>query len=94
MKSELWFNRHFEWCILLIALITVALMNPYIDQGSSLCIFDWMGISFCPGDGLAHSIAFTARGDFHNALKANLLGPFTILIVGIRIITLLRANLN
>lgn len=92
MKSASNFNRHFEWVILLGALVTVALMNPYVDQGSSLCLFEWLGISFCPGEGLAHSIAFTARGDFYNAINANLLGPISIIIIVGRILTLLRAN--
>lgn len=80
------FNRHFEWVALTIGLLVMALMNPYIDNGPTLCLFETIGITYCPGDGLGHSIAFLTRGDFSNALEANIMGPAAFLILSSRIL--------
>lgn len=88
------FNRHFEWIAFTAALIVMGSMNPYIEQGASWCFFEMMGITFCPGHGLGHSIAYTFRGDLTNALRANMLGPFAIIILSGRIIYLLKYNIT
>ncbi len=86
------FNRHFEWAALATGLLLMALMNPYADQGASWCLLEWAGVPFCPGEGLGHSIAFIFRGDWHSAMRANVLGPFAILVLVGRIGTLLKRN--
>jgi hypothetical protein len=73
-------------------LLLMALMNPYAAQGASWCLFEWAGITFCPGEGLGHSIAFVFRGDWHSAVQANVLGPFAIVILLGRIGTLVNQN--
>jgi hypothetical protein len=79
------FNQHFEWAAFTVGLLLLGLMNPYVDQGTSWCLFEWMGISFCPGEGLGHSIAFIFRGDLNNAMQANMIGPFALAILLSRI---------
>ncbi|MTI86622.1 MAG: DUF2752 domain-containing protein [Balneolaceae bacterium] len=79
------FNRHLEWSVFTAGLLLLALMDPTI-QGTSFCFFDFIGINFCPGEGLGHSIAYTFRGEFRSAFQANFMGPFAILILGFRII--------
>ena len=86
------FKRHFEWVAFTGGLIALGLMNPYVDQGSSLCFFDILGIPFCPGEGLGHSIAYTFRGDLNNALHANIMGPIAIIILLGRIGYLIQQN--
>ncbi|MBN2731268.1 MAG: DUF2752 domain-containing protein [Balneolaceae bacterium] len=86
------FQLHFEWIALATGLLFLGLMNPYIDNGSSWCLFEWAGITFCPGEGLGHSIAYTFRGDISNALQANAIGPFSIVIIISRIGILLKQN--
>lgn len=76
---------HFEWIVFLAGLLLIGMMNPYIDNGSTLCLLDAAGFPFCPGEGLGHSIAFTFRGDFSNALTAHPFGPAAILIMSGRI---------
>jgi len=95
MKSTIrhFFARHFEWAAMATALVLMALMNPYIDNGSSWCFFEMIGIPFCPGEGLGHSIAFTFRGDWSNALQANVAGPFAIIILVSRIGLLIKKNI-
>lgn len=78
-------KKHFEWTIFLTGLILLAFMNPEV-QSSSFCLFDMAGITFCPGEGLGHSIAFTFRGDFESALNAHFAGPLAVLILSLRII--------
>lgn len=82
-------KKHFEWIAFLAGLLLLAGMNPYIETGPSLCPYDWLGIPFCPGDGLGHSIAFAFRGDIYNAVEANVLGPLAIAIISGRILYLL-----
>lgn len=68
-------------------LVLLALMSPE-NAGTSLCFFDWVGIDFCPGKGLGHSISYTFRGDFGAAFQAHLAGPASVIILSGRIIYL------
>lgn len=84
------FKDHFEWLALLSGLIILGMMNPYLDNGTTWCLLEQAGVSFCPGDGLGHSIAYSFRGDFSNALEAHIVGPAAILIIAGRVLYLLR----
>lgn len=90
-KIQYWFKNYFEATAFGVGLILLALMNPH-TTGPDFCLFDALGFPFCLGDGLGHSIAFTFRGDVYNALKANILGPFAIIILTGRILYLLFGN--
>lgn len=76
---------HIEWIVFLLGLVLMATMDPTV-QGTSFCFFDFIGIEFCPGEGLGHSIAWLFRGDISNAFKANLFGPFAVIILSFRIL--------
>lgn len=78
------FQKHSEWLVFSIGLLLLALMSPS-DAGSSLCLFDWIGFDFCPGEGLGHSISYTFRGNFEAALEAHFAGPAAVLILTLRI---------
>ncbi len=93
IKSKRFFRHHFEWAALTAAGLVMALMNPYIDNGLTWCLFERAGLPFCPGEGLGHSIAFVFRGDFENAFQANVLGPFALIVLGGRILYLIKQNL-
>ena len=80
------FNRHFEWAALSIGLLLMAVMNPYTDYASTWCLFENIGITFCPGEGLGHSIAFFVRGEYQNAVQANVMGPAALFIIISRIL--------
>lgn len=84
------FNKHFEWMALTLGLVLMAAMNPYVDNGASWCLFDQLGITLCPGEGLGHSIAYFVRGDFSHAMQANVMGPVAILIITGRVFYLLH----
>lgn len=83
-------TRHFEWFALSLGLILMAIMNPYTESGFTLCLFENIGITFCPGEGLGHSIAFMVRGEYTSAIEANFLGPAAIVIIFARILYLLH----
>jgi len=88
-KVQYWFKNYFEISAFSAGLLLLALMNPHAANGPDLCLFDAVGFPFCFGDGLGHSIAFTFHGELYNAMEANILGPFTIIILSTRIIYLL-----
>jgi hypothetical protein len=84
------FNRHFEWIALSIGLVLMAIMNPYTDYASTWCLFENVGINFCPGEGLGHSIAFFVRGEYASAMEANFMGPAALFIIISRILYRLK----
>lgn len=88
--AKRFFKHHFEWVALLSGLIVMGMMNPYIDNGTTWCLLEQFGASFCPGEGLGHSIAYFFRGDVSNALEAHLMGPAAILIITSRVLYLLK----
>ena len=71
---------HLEWIAWMTGLILMAVMDPY-TEATTLCLFEWIGISWCPGHGLGHSIAFLARGEWLAAFKSHPLGPFAVIIL-------------
>ncbi|NGP87893.1 DUF2752 domain-containing protein [Fodinibius halophilus] len=83
MKEQLkyLFKNYFEIAAFTAGLLLLAFMDPEIANGPGLCVFEQLGISFCPGDGLGHSIAYTFDGNIDNAMQSNILGPFAIIIL-------------
>lgn len=78
-------HRHSEWVIFGAGLLLLGLMNPD-SVGTSLCMFDLIGLEYCPGEGLGHSISYTFRGDFTAALESHLAGPLAVVVLGLRIL--------
>jgi hypothetical protein len=78
-------QKHSEWMAFSFGLLLLAFMNPQ-NAGVSLCLFEWVGIDFCPGEGLGHSIAYTFRGDMSAALESHIAGPVAVLILILRIV--------
>lgn len=85
------FKNYFEILAFTAGLLLLAFMNPH-SNGPTLCLFERMGFSFCPGAGLGHSIALLFRGEIHKSLETNFLGVFSIIILGVRIVQLLIKN--
>ncbi len=67
-------SPHFEWIAWVMGITLMAAMNPEIQQ-TSFCLFEWIGVSWCPGHGLGHSIAYLFRGEWALAFQAHPLGP-------------------
>lgn len=86
------YRNYFEIIAFSVGLIFLALMDPYTASGPGLCLWENLGFSFCPGDGLGHSISFIFRGEISNSLEANILGPFALIILLTRICYLFSQN--
>lgn len=89
-KVKFVFKNYFEIAALSSGLILLAFMDPTLDYRYSWCLFEMVGIGFCPGEGLGHSIAYTFRAEIYNALEANMLGPLSVVILTGRIAYLLK----
>jgi len=69
-------------------LIFLAALNPAQPAPFDICLFKKMGLPFCPGCGLGHSLSLLLHGDFIPSLQAHPLGLPALLILLARIITL------
>ncbi len=81
--------RYFELSVWIIALVSMAVMEPHNDH-ASLCPLKTAGLSFCPGCGLGHSISYLVRGEFTASFHAHPLGWFAVAVILWRIITLIK----
>ncbi|MEX0770302.1 MAG: DUF2752 domain-containing protein [Balneolaceae bacterium] len=76
--------KHLEWTILLGGMILLAWMDPYANNGFSLCLLDAFNI-YCPGDGLGHSISFIFRGLWLEAWQSHPAGFLAVIVITWRI---------
>lgn len=61
------------------ALILLGIMNP--TSNTSLCILKNLGITWCPGCGLGHSIHYALHFEFEKSLHEHILGiPATLIL--------------
>lgn len=74
------------------ALLLLYFMDPHRHGEHSLCILKRIGLAFCPGCGLGHAISFLLHGQWSDSQKAHPLGPFAILVLGYRIVQLVRSQ--
>ncbi|MDZ7896553.1 MAG: DUF2752 domain-containing protein [Arcicella sp.] len=70
-------------------LACLALMNPS-EAHFSLCPIKNLGISFCPGCGLGHSISFLFHGQIKESFNHHPLGVFALLVIFWRIFQLVK----
>jgi hypothetical protein len=82
------FPRYFELAFWVAALISLAFSNPAGTVHFSLCPFKAMGITWCPGCGLGHSIAWLFHGNLANASHAHWFGIPALIIILYRIYSL------
>lgn len=83
------FRKYFEVTVWIVALIVFATMSP-VDEHASLCPFKMLGLGFCPGCGLGHSISWLFHGNLVASFNAHPLGWFAVAMLLYRIITLLK----
>jgi hypothetical protein len=78
-------RKYFELTAWVTGLILLAFMSPTTDVHYSFCVFKFIGIKFCPGCGLGHSISFLFHGDFLGSFHAHPLGLFALIVILARI---------
>ena len=84
------FSKYFELLFWVAALVALAFTDPSGPAHFSLCPLKAMGITWCPGCGLGHSIAFFMHGDIRNSFHAHWLGIPAFFIILYRIYDLVR----
>jgi hypothetical protein len=88
------FSKYFELVFWITALISLALTDPINQAHFTLCPLKLLGIKWCPGCGLGHSISFLFHGDLKNSFHAHWLGVPAVIIILRRIYILGRIRLN
>jgi hypothetical protein len=76
-----------------MALILLAFMDPQSATHYSFCFFKFIGIAFCPGCGIGHSISYLFHGNLSESFSAHPLGPFALAIILFRIFRLSQQHL-
>lgn len=62
-------------------LVVLFFMNP-ADNGTSLCMLKNLGVTWCPGCGIGHSIHHALHLNFTASLEHHVLGiPATIILI-------------
>lgn len=70
------------------ALVYLAMINP-AKQHLTICVFHYLGASWCPGCGIGRSISYLLHGDWQNSISTHWLGTFALLIIVYRILQLI-----
>ena len=83
------FRQYFEAIAWSCGLILLAFMNPAARGEESLCLFHQLGIPFCPGCGLGHSISWFFHGNIAASLAAHPLGIVAVFILLHRIYSII-----
>jgi hypothetical protein len=89
-SSKRFIAKNFELLFWVAALIALAITDPALPSHYTLCPFKLMGITWCPGCGLGHSIAFLLHGDIKSSFDAHWIGIPALGIILYRIIVLVR----
>jgi len=87
------FNKYFELAFWLSALLALAIADPTDQTHFSLCPLKMLGVTWCPGCGLGHSISFLFHGDIKKSLQAHWLGIPALAGILYRIYVLARLRL-
>lgn len=91
MQIKAYIQRiHIELIVWPTAFVLLYFMDPAQNNGLSFCILKQVGIPWCPGCGLGHSISFLLHGEWRAALKNHPLGPFAIVVLTYRTYQLIR----
>jgi hypothetical protein len=63
------------------ALVLLYFMDPHTTHAFSLCPLKYLGVTWCPGCGLGHSISFLMHGEWKASFHSHPLGAFAIIIL-------------
>ncbi|MEO3402441.1 DUF2752 domain-containing protein [Mucilaginibacter sp. CAU 1740] len=88
------FSRYFELFFWIAAVLSMAMTSPTEESHFTLCPLKLMGIGWCPGCGLRHSIIYLLHGDVARSFNAHWLGIPALAVILNRIFVLTRARLQ
>ncbi|MDB5110411.1 MAG: hypothetical protein JWR67_1525, partial [Mucilaginibacter sp.] len=83
-------RENFELIFWIAAIISLAFADPSAPPHYSLCPLKLAGITWCPGCGLGHSIAWLLHGNIKNSFHSHWIGIPALLIILYRIYILGR----
>lgn len=63
------------------ALLYLAIIDPSASGTFTLCPLHNLGLPFCPGCGLGHSVSYLLHGDVTRSLEAHPLGAAAVVIL-------------
>lgn len=89
--TRLWYRK--EALLWLAALIWLAIDSP-VHHHYTLCPFQNMGISFCPGCGLGRSIGLLFRLNIEASFQAHPLGIPAVILIVTRFVKVLLKDVN
>ncbi|MEO6188003.1 MAG: DUF2752 domain-containing protein [Ginsengibacter sp.] len=75
------FRQFFELTFWVVTLFLLAVMDLGTDPHYSFCALKFLGIPYCPGCGLGHSISYLFHGQFRQSLAAHPLGFFAVVVI-------------
>lgn len=81
----------FELFFWIIALTYLAFINP-AEQHFSFCVFKHLGITWCPGCGIGHSVSYLLHGDIIKSFHTHWLGTFALVVIVYRVLQLIKNN--
>ncbi len=80
--------------IWIVALLYLAIHNPYAQTEFTICPLRNLGFHYCPGCGLGRAVSFLLHGDIVRSIQTHLLGIPATIILGFRIFSLLNNALK
>ncbi|WP_439695221.1 DUF2752 domain-containing protein [Mucilaginibacter sp. AW1-7] len=86
------FRDYFELIFWITAMLCLAFTSPQATSHFTLCPLKLMGITWCPGCGLGHSIIYLFHGQISNSFHAHWLGIPAVLVIFHRIYVLARPH--
>ncbi|HSN08842.1 MAG TPA: DUF2752 domain-containing protein [Hanamia sp.] len=89
-----YFRKYLELTAWIVGLILLAFMDPGTDIHYSFCFFKFIGIKFCPGCGLGHSISYLFHGNLRASFQAHPLGLFAVIVILARIYKLSSLHIS
>ncbi|MFI5158875.1 MAG: DUF2752 domain-containing protein [Sphingobacteriales bacterium] len=88
------FLNYFELTFWITALIALGVSHPAQATHFTLCPLKLMGITWCPGCGLGHAIAFLLHGELRNSFHAHWMGLPALIIIVFRIYDLIKQRVS
>ncbi|GJQ61294.1 MAG: hypothetical protein SCALA702_03470 [Melioribacteraceae bacterium] len=86
--SKILERRELEAIFWLVGLIYLYSIDPYACEHFSFCLFNMMGIDFCPGCGVGNAISLFMHGEFLMSFEHHPLGIPAFLIILYRILSI------
>lgn len=88
------FKLNYLEAIIWIAALLVLSLTSIQEGHYSLCVFNNLGLSFCPGCGLGRSVNYFFQAKFEASFHAHPFGIPAVIILLIRIFIIFKQNIK